>query len=148
MRPMPLANIAAIIALGLLVAACADRVLGPSRTPPGRFAIGDTQRAELVAAIRFAMGDQSMSGLADRTSATAIAGALDDLANRIERNDRSGAHRSIETVRSALRRYRASAPSDVIGALQLETVSLTLDHVELLAGPVSPASLYRIQMAP
>jgi hypothetical protein len=94
------------------------------------------------------MGDQSMSGLADRSGAAPIVDALDELANRIERNDRSGAHRSIETVRSALRRYRAVAPSDVIGALQLETVSLTLDHVELLVGPVSPVSLYRVQMAP
>ena len=143
MRPTPLATLAAIAALGLLVAACADRVLGPSRTPPGRFTIDATQRSELVAAIRFAMGDRSMSALADRSSVAPIADALDDLAIQIERNDRSGAHRSIDAARLAVHRYRETSPSDVMGALLLETVSLTLDHVTLLAGPVGSGSLYR-----
>ena len=142
MRRSRIAPVAATLGLAWLAISCADQVLGPPDDSRAPFAIDAARRAELVAAIRFAIPSPSGGMLADPAGAATIAEALDDLADRVAADDRDGARRAIESVRSAVARYRESAPSDAAGALALESISLTLYHVEMLAVD-APAPLYR-----
>ena len=136
MRPARLATLAAVLGAAALIASCAADVLGPG-DPRVPFAIASTQRAELAAAIRFAVPAAS-SALPDRTP---LADAFGALADRVAADDRDGAREAIAMARSALTSARAQSPGPA-AAIELEMMSLTLEHVTLLAADM-PAMLYQ-----
>jgi hypothetical protein len=134
-----------IVGAAWMLAACTDNAVAPEQEPIVPFAISDEQRSALAGALQFAMRDESLGVLADRDAAARIVAALRELADRVARNDRGGAQLAVERARSALRSYREHAASDAAGLLEAEMLSLTLDHVELLAGDAPAASLYHME---
>lgn len=137
------ARIAAALSLlgGVVLAtSCADRTVGPDEMI-APFAISESQRANLAAALRFAMREDALSPLADRDAAARISIAAAELAQRVDANDRRGALQAIHAVRSDLRSSREGAGSDAAALLVIEALSLALDHAEMLAAIV-PADVY------
>lgn len=130
-----------LVACVLLAASCADKTVGPDAEMIVPFAISDAQRTDLAAALRFAMRDDALSALADHEGAARIAASLADLVRCIDANDRSGTLRRIHAIRSELRSYRDRGGGDAGKVLAVETVSLALDHAEMLAA-IAPAALY------
>ena len=125
----------------VLTTSCADKTVGPDAELVVPFAISDARRTDLAAALRFAMRDDALSALADRDVAARIAASLADLARRVDANDRSGTLRGIHHVRSELRSYRDRGGDDAGRMLTVVSLSLALDHAEILAAIV-PAALY------
>ena len=130
----------ALIGGAVLATSCADRAVAPGEML-APFAISDAQRADLAATLRFAMRDEALSALADRNAVTRISMVAAELTGRVHANDRVGTLRAIRVVRSELQAYRERASSDASALLTIATLSLALDHAELLAAVV-PATLY------
>ena len=135
---------AGITAAAWLVIACADKVAGPRPEIIVSFSISEEQRAALSAALAFVSRPESVNALADREGAARIGAALAGLADRVARNDRRGARLSLDAARSALAAYRERAPVDVAGLLEIETMSLALEHVALLISDSPALTLYGI----
>jgi hypothetical protein len=102
------------------------------------FAISAEERNELRTALMFATGTRSMRALGRRPSAWYVAVAFETLTARIAANDRLGALRAIGLARSALRRCRERSASGGATAVELEAMSLALDHAERLALEAPP----------
>jgi hypothetical protein len=128
-----------------LVASCADRIAGPPAPAP--FAISEAQRAAVAAALRFAARDAALAALSDRPRADRIHAALVRLEERVATNDRLGALKELVAARATLADYRANAPTDLAGLLEIESMALALSHVELLAAAAPDVSAYADETA-
>jgi hypothetical protein len=128
-------------AAATLIIACADAISGP-RTEVLPFAIAEEQRTALIAAVRFATRGEVLAVLDDQNDATGIATAFTRLADRIADNDLNGARRALDAARAALNGYRRRSSGGSAGSIEIEMMSLTLEHVALLAASSLSASLY------
>src|SRR5918999_5931005 len=144
MRATRLAAVVSVIATASLAGACADEALAPVQETIVPFAIDDAQRTTLTSVLRSAANADSPSALADRDARSGVLAAFERLSERVAQNDRGGARRAIGAAREALRAYGERAPSDLGALLELEALSLALDHAELLAGD-APSSHYAIE---
>ena len=133
-------RLAATASIALGIASCADKTVGPEQELVVPFAISNAQRATLTGALRFAARDAALQALAESDARARVVAAFARVAERVEANDRSGARRAILSARDALRSYRELAVSDLSVLLELESMSLALDHAELLAADAPAAS--------
>ena len=143
MRATRLAAAVSVFAIASLGSACADHALAPEREVFVPFAIDDAQRMTLTSVLRSATRDEALGALVDRDARARLVAAFERLTERVANNDRGGAQRAIPAAREALRAYVALAPSNLGALLELEALSLALDHAEMLAGD-APASLYNV----
>ncbi len=144
MRAIRLAAAVSVLGIASLAAACADDALAPDQEVIIPFAIDDAQRTTLAGVLRSAARGESVSALAHRDAQARVVAAFERVSERVAQNDRGGARRAIGAAREALRAYGERAPSDLGALLELEALSLALDHAELLAGD-TPASHYAIE---
>jgi hypothetical protein len=124
-----------------LVFACADRVSGPARSD-GRFSIPAEQRAALAAGILFAGSEASLAALADRERAAHISAAFERLADRIEHDDAPGASTALDAARAALTAYGSGTDAGMVALLEIERLSVALEHLSLLSGASPARALY------
>jgi hypothetical protein len=96
------------------------------------FEITAAERLELHLAI-MSVTDEWWARARVRAESADVAAAFDTLAARIAANDRRGATRAIWAARGALRLYRQVGRDDIRGIVELEGMSLALDHAERLA---------------
>ena len=141
-RIAPATRLAAAASIALSVASCADKTVGPEQEVVVPFAIGSEQRASLTGALRFAARDAALQAFAESDARAQVVAAFARLSERVEANDRSGARRAIVAAREALRLYRERAGSDLSVLLEVESMSLALDHADLLAAD-APAASYQ-----
>ena len=146
MRATRLAGAISVFAIALLGSACAEHAVAPEREVIVPFAIDDAQRTTLTSVLRSATRDEALGALVDRDARARLVTAFERLTERVANNDQLGAQRAIPAAREALRAYGSLAPSDLGALLELEALSLALDHAEILAG-VAPASLYNVGRA-
>jgi hypothetical protein len=135
----------AIAVLAFGVASCADKTVGPEQEIVVPFAISNAQRATLTGALRFAARDAALQAMAESDARAQVVAAFARLAERVDANDRSAARRAIVAARELLRLYGERAGSDLSVLLEVESLSLALDHAELLAADAPAASLYRTE---
>jgi hypothetical protein len=96
------------------------------------FDITAAERVELHAAI-LSVTDEWWVQTPVRFESADVAAAFDTLSARIAANDRLGAERAIWAARSAVRRYREVEWGDAAPTVELEAMSLALEHAERLA---------------
>lgn len=133
-------RLAATASIALGIASCADTPVGPEQEVVVPFAISNAQRATLTGALRFAARDAALQALGESEARARVVAAFARVTERVDANDRSGARRAIVAARDALRLYRERAGPDLSALIEVESMSLALDHAELLAGDAPAAS--------
>ena len=132
----------AVSMLGITaLAACADDALAPEQQVIVPFAIDDAQRATLTSVLRAAARGELQSAFTDGDARARVLAEFERLSERVAQNDRDGARRAIQTARAALHAFGERTPPDPGVLLELEALTLALDHTEMLAGD-APGSPY------
>jgi len=102
------------------------------------FAISREERKRLGAALVFAR-EQASRSLERHAAAEHVAATVDALAARVLADDRLGAERELAEARRAVDEYRELVTTDDAVLLDLDVVTLVLDHAKHAAAHVPPA---------
>lgn len=112
---------------------CADEPTRPPNASGATQSLGLSAeaRGRLHGAVLFAR-EHSIRALDRRDAADALSEALAAVAERVDRDDRAGLQRAVAAARKAVDHYRAIIGPDDPSSIDLEAVTLALEHAATL----------------